>query len=92
MEGNPRLTFPTRADLSTQDPALDSNFPTLQPSSTASDPNSSPQVESDSLSTPSDPNSSSQVGSDTLSSPPLIRRHPSKARTSSSDLESLAAE
>lgn len=91
MVENPRLTLPTRADLSTQDLALNSNSLTLQLSSTPSNPNSSPEVESDNLSsTPSDPNSSPQVGSDTLSPPPSIRRRSSKARTGSSDLEYLA--
>lgn len=66
-----RLTLPTRADLSTQDPAQDSNPPTLQLSSTPSNANSSPQIEFDNLSpTPSDANSSPQIESDNLSPTP----------------------
>lgn len=111
MMETPRLTLPARADLSTQDSALNSNSLTLQLSSTPSNPNSSPEGESDNLSSttpsdpnsspevksenlsyaPSDPNSSPQVGSDTLSPLPSIRRRSSRARTGSSDLESLAA-
>lgn len=64
MVRNPRLTFPIRADLSTQGPSLDSNSPILQLSSTPSDPNRNPQVGSNIFSsTPSDPNSSPQAGS-----------------------------
>ena len=43
-------------------------------------------------STPSGLNRGSQVGSDILSSPPSIRRRSSKARTASSDHETLAVE
>lgn len=75
--GIPRLTFATRADLSTQGTALDPNFALLQLSSIPSD----------------DLNTSPQVGSGIPSSPPSIRRRSSKARTAaSSDLEMLAAE